>query len=266
MELKADISRLKALETNYKNQRFDMGNIVEKYPQQRDDLEILRKLLEYDWRVVQSMYGQNLENPPVFHITLQDNWYQDKTETTKALEVACAEFKKSTKTKQQIGELHGFKIELQKDKITGEINAVLYNKAQHFVEFGISTPHNLRKLESTIMGIGKRFEETKEAEYKCEQDHRTAVEFLETPFKHADELKAKTERHGVLQTVLNKEAADRQLKEREGANEPPINYFSREKREAFSVAHSARSGEKQPQEREKKAEKEPPDRDDDDDD
>jgi flagellar biosynthesis/type III secretory pathway chaperone len=141
----------------------------------------------------------------------------------------------------EIGSLRGFAIELHKTPVTGEINACLCGESKHFVEFGISAPHNLRKIEKVLTTVNERLDNTRESLYELDKNYKSACTILEKPFSRESELKSKTERHQQLTDELNTEKQNRQTAEKakkNGNDKPEIDYFKK-RGEAFKSACAA---------------------------
>jgi hypothetical protein len=239
MELKTDISKLKALRADYYNQKADMEDIIHNYKETRKDLANLVTALSADWETVRAAYyDRGNWNPPPFEITLKEKVFTDKTEAGKSLETICAQMRKSNTETAEIGNFHGFKIELHKTPVTGEINAVICGEARRYVPFTMSAPHNLRKLETVLTTADKHLDSAKQSLYECDKNEKSAREFLKTPFKHENELKEKSARHDEISDRLNNEAAERIMEREKSA--PETNYFNKDKRTALAAACAER--------------------------
>jgi hypothetical protein len=235
MELKTEISRLKALQTDYNNRRAAAEDICDSYAENRKSLtESITKLL-MDYERVQLICSQG--SMP-FEITLKEKLFhsETKTEAGKALETICAEFRNSNDSSMNIGSIHGFSIELRKTAITGELNAFIHGESVHFVPFTISAPHNLRKLETVLATVDKRLDSERESLYELDKNHNLAQTFLQKPFRHTNELKVQIERHTKLSDELQKEADEKLKSNKKDKNVPETSYFSKSKREALAVA------------------------------
>jgi hypothetical protein len=248
MEMKAEISRLTALQTDHINRRASAEDIRDSYKDGKSELTARIAKLLMDCEHVKSQSAQG------FEITLKNKVFADKTEAGKALGAICDDFAERRGkggNVMEIGNYRGFVVELRRTAVTGEINAVMRGEAEHFVPFTTSAPHNLRKLETAWATVDKRLELAQESLYELEKNYKSAQEFLQKPFRHENELKELTRQHTVLSDILLKEEQERRADKSKSA--PQTNYFSKSSRDAFAVACASDRAEKEQKARESAA-------------
>jgi chromosome segregation ATPase len=234
MELETDISRLKALQTDYDNRTSNAQDIRDDYAEKRENLTSRIEALVADGQEI-TQRGQ-LPVGEHTQITLQGITFRDRTDAGKALGTICNQFHGDKASSVQIGEIHGFPITLNKTPLTGEIYAVLQGNTAHRVGFTVSASHNLKKLETAILTVDKQLYSANEQLSELDRHYKLAVEFLDKPFTHTDELSAKIERHAAISAELRNETAEKAKSK--GKEKSNVGLFNAKNRDTLTQAYN----------------------------
>lgn len=207
MALESDVKNLTLLQAEHRNTVYEMEDKLQRYPDQRASCERLIEQIQADIQIVQQRPIDRATGEPIFRITLDGQDYTDKTEAGKALEKACFACLADTEKPIVIGNIHGFPIQVQYNKHMGIPVATLNGSSKYSMEFTASFPHNLRKLETTLLTLPNRLHEQQERLERLDIDAQDARKLLAEPFPAEAELAEKSERLTALRDEVNEAAA-----------------------------------------------------------
>lgn len=211
MELDIDVSKLKVLEANFKDQRYALQDKLRKsLPNSISKTEEKIKLLEKD--VENSLKTKDSE----FQMKIMGHSYgldadgkPQKKEAGEALLAAAQTLGLN------VGEYRGFKMSVYMDQSFGKVFLNLQGATTYNIELGTSELGNLTRIENAINEIPKKLEEVKSQLESYHNQIKVTEEELSKPFPYADELKEKSARLAKLNVELT-------ISER-GQNQTPEN-------------------------------------------
>ena len=116
------------------------------------------------------------------------------------------------------------------------------------MDFGVSYPHNLKKLESALYTVDQRISQAQNVVAQKKVDLAEAQKIVDTPFPQESELEEKAARLETLTDEINKAAIEAK---KNAPQREPTYYFERAKLKK----ESARLARKEGKSKEKSAEK-----------
>ena len=177
MELDIDVSKLRLLESSFKNQHYTIQyKLRKRFPALIAQTEQKIALLELD-----AAASRGISKLIILGKTFIWNDYttEQRTEAAKALSAAASTFGRDEGT---IGEYRGFKIGFYFDSFYQKVYLKLTGATTHNVELGNSASGNLTRLENEVNAIPNRLEVAKRQFENLHTQVKTAEEELKRPF------------------------------------------------------------------------------------
>lgn len=232
-----EVKELQLLKTEYNNRRYEMQDLIRKYPERSEQLKHWMEALQHDIDQVHAL--STVEGAmPEFSITLGNVQYTDMKKACDALDEQLNKLSLPFHTDIEIGSMYGFPLTIRMDKITGTGTITMHGSMLHTVDISNSSRFTLRRLEKEAVGFSERLEGFQKEAAQLDLKYRDAIENVQQPFQREQELQIKSERLAKLNDQLQ-EAAKQATENR--AKKPQTYYFSRSKRKSMVSRRSAAS-------------------------
>ena len=201
MELDIDVSKLRLLETSFRNEHFATQDKLRKtFPNAIRQTEHRIALLEQDVATARRTLGSPFKMVilgKTFIKATEDS--EQKKGAGKALLEAARKFGMSGGT---IGEYRGFKMSFCLEPLTMKVSLNLTGAAVHNVELGTNAGGNLTRIDNAIEAIPTKLDLARRKLELLGAQVRAAEEELKREFPRAQELKEKAARLAQLNAEL----------------------------------------------------------------
>lgn len=237
LTLENRVKELTAYKSEYDNNRYELEDKVNAYPEQRKDLLCTIGNIQKDIDKLNALPKDD-EGSIVYTYNFGDAAYtnseEDRKSAAKALGAFVALSRQHRNETIKAGDISGYEVEIiNKGLIVDDITARLGN-GKYKVNFGSLNIHNLSKLENLFTKFNEFLSNAKKELNRIDYDYNSAKEMLTKPFEFEQELTEKTQRLADLTTALNIELAQRQNTLTE--KECKTRYFSKN-----SILHKGKS-------------------------
>ena len=209
ISLDNDISTLKLLESEHKQEMFKMQELAErKLP---DMIEEYANLLEKASKDLKAFQEQNPENTP-FKITINNVTFAERTEAGKALEKAILKCATTGET-QNIGEYFGLKLTVNRNSellTNTACHAALKGNLTYTSDVETNNPlGNIKRIENIAgLQINNRISQLSASLDKAKSDLELARANISKPFERAAELEEKLKRVAEVNAKLSISSPD----------------------------------------------------------
>jgi N12 class adenine-specific DNA methylase len=199
MDLDNEVTKLKMLESNYKSNRYQLEDKVNKiYPKNIIKIKKLIKAVEKDMVDVEPLgSGEN----KFTSITLgAEKIYDKKVAGEKLLEAI-----KNVKINESkvIGQYRNLDLEVSYNFLTNTHTFKLQGQAEYIGEFSSSADGNMTRLDNAIEKMDSKLEQLQQSLEGYENSLENAKVELTKPFEKADALREKTLRLAEINKLLD---------------------------------------------------------------
>jgi len=204
MELEVEVSRLKLLKSEYRNQKYryetqisttipnKIANIKQRITGMKKDIETVSK---YD--------GDE------FSIKVRDNIYTEKKDAG-AFILSCIKDYKDLEM-HEIGQYKGFKLGVQNSAFYQSSQIVLQGAISHRLDMGTDAIGNIQRIDNMIKNMPESLNHSIEELHSAEEQLKDARNELEKPFEHEFELKQKKSRLTKITHELEMDKKDENI-------------------------------------------------------
>lgn len=224
------VKELNSLKADYNNTKYELEDAVSAYPENRKQLLCTIGSIKSDIDTVKSFIDE--DGKLICKLTLGSQTFdlkndEERKNAAKALTTAVAQVRTADNRKKQvsIGNICGFDISVINNGIVyDDIVVTIKGKYSYSAQLGVSTVHNLSKIEGLLYKTESVLDYSQNSLNKLDLDYKTSVALLEKPFEYEAELQEKSARLSELTKILNIELAHQKTE-----SKPKTHYFGKDK-------------------------------------
>lgn len=217
MELEVEVSRLKLLKSEYRNQKYRYETqISTTIPNKIANIKQRITGMKKDIETVSKYEGDE------FSIKIRDKIYTEKRDAG-ALIISCVKDYKDLEM-HEIGEYKGFKLYVQNSAFYQSSQIVLQGAISHGMDMGTDAIGNIQRIDNMIKNTPESLNHSMEELHSAEEQLKDAKNELEKPFEHEFELKQKKSRLTKITHELEMDKKDENIEidEDDSKDEQPV--------------------------------------------
>lgn len=199
MDLDIQVSKLKVLKANYKNEQYMLQDkILRYYPEK---IQQQKNIISGYQKDIQTAEQHPQGKDGFVGMTVNNKFYEKREDAGQAILSACKHF--TGLLTKNIGSYRGFNIELTYDSFENKFRAGLRGERLHAAVLGDSASGNITRLDNVIDGIPDELTVAKAMLEDFQRQEKASKEALGKPFEQEEELKQKNDRLEELNALLN---------------------------------------------------------------
>ena len=219
MNLDVEVAKLRMLKSEHKSQHYRLeDDMAKRFPEQaaslkeriagmERDIAAYSVLKEKCTEIKTDENGNASVSVKFPGMTVGGTFYAERGEAAPALLESC-KGAKGRLGDVEAGEYMGFKLGLQYESLTGQVNILLRGAITYKAELGTDAHGNITRINNTLDRLPERLEGLKDSLGNLRGQMEAAKKELAIPFAHEDELAAKERRLAELDTALNIDGGD----------------------------------------------------------